>query len=648
MKRLKLNLMAYHIKRQKNFLFIFFILTAATFPVPVLIRLLTRHNVVHETVNALPSFYSNLAFLLFVTVILMMIVPFIFFDYLFSKRSVDVFHSLPIKRSDLFNTYALLSYLFVWIPFALSYWIGTLILMVGFKTPPNSYMITTFFQISAILFATQVPTNFVIMNTGTLADGLIYTSLFFIIPFIGFGAFQTFSTRFIFGIGSLSLSKYITFISPVFALVTAPFKMFENITFTGAAAYWLIAATCLQLISRRLYKQFKSENSQKPFTNQWFFPFVASLFVCFLLVFALSLNDYENIKGIMNFIAPQALLIPVLVSYVIYVLLDFVRLRSARSIKKTTRNYGIVLVTTIAISMLLYSTQGFGYAWKLPQKKSIQSVSITVSSYTTPLLPEFINADSSNYSPDTEYRFQSPKGIDVVYSIHEKLVDALHDNFSIFKSNKEPETFDSSEITLTYYLERSGKSTRTFTLPPEAYQWLTALYDTPEIQEMMKTSSTDLSQYKVFSSKFDQEVKVEKVTDASALQKALQTDLERVDLKARFLNPVPLRYIIRNLDAHNLYYYIDDQFTETMAFLASQEHIPFNGNLAHTDRERKPYQNGLYIANVSYDLNHYDYSPNETFEILTPHYSTELLDYLLIRHQDDISGLYYDFAVPLK
>ena len=330
--RINVDLFKFNVRNKKGLILFYTLILSLTFPVVIIVSKLSNSSYQAEVTDIT----SLVIFLSIVFALLLIFTPFLFFNYLNSKKSVDVFHSLSISRNDLYLTYTALSLFFVLLPLTIAYWTGYILSYTLLSIPFDPYHIFHFGRLIMISIAIMAPSIFVIMNTGTLADSLVYTAILFVAPFIAYAAFQLFAEVNIIGFSSGS-AESLTYLSPIVGVVGIYEDVLSNVDGHVVASYWFLLGLGMSIISMNIYSNWKSECSEVPFSNKSFFPFVTSLFIGILFIFLLSLNVIPNPRWI--FFSVENLLIPIVFTYALFLVLYFIKDRSIDSIKKASKNY---------------------------------------------------------------------------------------------------------------------------------------------------------------------------------------------------------------------------------------------------------------------------------------------------------------------
>lgn len=604
--RINFDLMSNTFKKQKNLLIIFSILLSITFPFAIIVRIISNTPIYFDSTGT-----EFLPLLFIATVFLLLATPLIFFNYLTSKRSVDFMHALPIKRKDLFITQMITSLLFIVIPFTISYW-GGYILLYLFQGLSVELAHFTLFVKAILLFAViQAPTHFVIMNTGTTSDSIIYSIIMFLAPYIAYGAFEIFASTFIVGVESLSSSNLLMFISPSAALFKLLIFNNSNISPILVILYWLVANMIFTAVTIHLYERWRSERSELPFNNRYFFSLVSSTFIAFLLVFTLSVFSFDR-QSPWKFLAIQNLLIPVLFTFVVYVILDTIRKRSFQRLTKSLKRYSIIAISTLLLTTIIYVTQGFGYSNFIPDVDDIDSIMVTSNlGYDDPLFSETIN-EKYIISEITEIK----KVIDVhhayvrIFKETNRLIKPLYYE-SPYLSNDS--VYESGNLTFQYRLKNGKKVTRSYRLPVNTYDIAYQLLDLNSIrlksQPLFDATKPTLD-VKLYSGVMDKEYSV----DFDLILTTLKEEYLRVESLS---TQATLRYVILYTHKDHIYQInIDDRFPATIGFIEryTKGETPTNFNHYIVNQDEYNFNHG-----VTYPASFHNYIENlEDKKTLTP------------------------------
>lgn len=572
--RVRVPLLKDILKKNRNYIFMFTIMLMLTYPVPIFMDFY-HGNFVQQ------SNFSTDYMLLFypLTIVILIIVPFFVFNYMTKKRSVDFIHSLPISRSELFITNALAALLIVLIPFTIVYWSGTIL---SYFTSTNTFQwdqLSIYVRSILVFGSIQIPTIFVIMNTGTLSDSVIYSLMLFVVPFIAYIALSDFASTYLLGFTGLSAVNILVYISPATYLISIILPPSVGLHYNVLSALWLVLGLVGYAVSCSAYRHWKSEYSERPFNNDYFYPLVASLFTTLVFIFTMALFSIDT-QTPLRFLSPRKLVFPILLTYVFYVVLDFIRNRSAKFILSATKQFTYIIIFSLSLSTILFVTQGFGYAWNIPELENTSSIKVK--------LEEF-------YEGYQETSYDIPeKNFEEVLSIHNDLVSKFKKANTFFSEDQVSLNNYAARITFQYQLKNGNKMKRTFNVPSDFFD---DIYEVRQLPSVMVQSQGFLKGEAILNPKMTSIQDDTQLTlsddDLAQFRTLYLQDLETISESPEKDNSSKIRYVFRyqitqgyepyqntNYDQDYEYgykqLYVDDQFIETLAFLKTLEHKELN------------------------------------------------------------------------
>lgn len=569
-----------------------------SFPIPTLIRWIqTRDQQNFEN-------YSNASVYvpIIITIFLSIVTPMILFNYLSSKKSVDVFHSLPIKRSDLFLTNYVASLLIIFIPFTIAYFSGYALNNLLFNISLKWYHIETYFQLLAIFFATTTPVMFVLMNTGTLSDALIYTVIIFIAPFLAFGALELFASTFVIGYTSMRMDS-LAFLSPpisvLFGLRTtnSPYDMGLY------ASYWLILGLILLSVSLVIHDARKSEKSETPFINNWFFPLIIYLFTGIVLIFLLPIFAMGT-----RTLTVGSVVMPILIALLLFTLLNIIKNRSLKNMTEILKNYTIFAVVLMIFCTILYVTNGLGYTYYIPKIDKIESVTITSQGEFSGIEDEdfLINAGNYLFQKNLHITREQPELLQLTNTFHYSIVSQLKENEGLVSSNLEY-TSEYTPIYIEYKLKSGSKIKRRFNVKDEL---LKPLYpavvnpDTLKDTNILFNEEKQINQIYIFNNTLTKGYRF--TGSRSELIETYKDDLQNAELQPNgdTLNFV-LAYKLKDRDYMNDYLLnIDNRHPKTTEYIKNNlkpiDNINTEGMIYRAENEDSVFAKGISASSSIY------------------------------------------------
>lgn len=621
--RIHFKLFINNLKTYRAYMATFTILLAAFFPAPILISLLRGNLSSEYSFEVIP--------LVAIASMIFALVPFITQHYLTSKKAVDVYHSLPISRKDLFITQWVTGIVIALVPFALNYIAGYFIGSIGGMLVPNN-LLSSFFIYVILMIAIQIPNHFVIMNTGTVANSLVHSLILFAAPFIAYGALAVFVEVFIYGLSSIDIDV-LNFLSPTYALYRLKTMDVGTGYVFGVCAYWAVLSTIFLILCLRLYQKRKSERSETPFTTNLYFPLVVSLFTSLCLVamtgLFTSFSSYTYSMNLEKFLSIETLMIPLMITFIMYVILDIFRNRSTKNFLKAAISYLKIAVVTLSLCVVLIITNFFGYANYVPNVSSVNSVSVNKS-----VLSESGIFQISQEYPSDVIKFTDTSAITELSEFHREFLSRVGkypeyaDSFDTQRMLSEyPDTYglfsgnDTGYVTtrlfqVKYQLSAARTVTRAYDIPRHFVTDLYPLLKSDDYQkaahpilDTVVTQPTSLSVYDAtYSTRSNIALSSENTTQ---LRNAYAADLALLSAEDLAFKESTLKYVInytaalpstftRNTNTISDSLFIDSRFTNTIAFIE-------NGITVSYSNPIKAY----YVSHVK--ASNYDYTETLNF-----------------------------------
>ena len=584
------NLFKFNFKKDKSYLLIYGLLFLAVFPLPVLVTKINMGIAHYDNIAGISSY-------IIFAIILVLITPFIQYNYLFSKKSVDVYHAIPVKRSELFVTQFISSLILVLIPFTINYFLGNILIMTLFNTKVDfmfqNYLSTIFF-----LLIIQSLSTFIILNTGTLLDSLIHTIIFLIYPFFIFLTLNVFSDRFLFGLNGIP-DDGLRSLSPLYAI----FYVLNKDPFPiSLIIYWAIIFLGFFLVQKRMYLKRKSEKSEEPFTNDWYFPVSANIFTGFMFVFInVAYNSVNNLneRSISSFFSIDAILISIILTFVGYAFLNLFRYRSTKFLKKTIKDYIIIVLISSLLSTLVIETQYFNRVWKVPKANEIQSIEFDSNElyWINPILNPRSNHYTNNIVDDQEF-------IVTFVKFHNSINNKIRKQKQFYR-NGNPEGLinqslsdiqnETINFTFTYNLKNGKRLNRNLNIPRSLFVdnfILKSNYKYQSLIHPILSSKYSIQDVKLYNNILSEYVILDS-ENIKKLRNEYEKDLNSLDLSELIYNKSHLRYIIK-------YSYTDKDFTQVLDYMFIDER--FSNSIT--------FLNSLFIDPITEPNTFYQYPDN--------------------------------------
>ena len=335
------------------------------------------------------------------------------FRYLHDKRSVDLYHSLPVRRENLLLGRLAAEITALAIPFLAALLVCFLVLLI-FGASVDAATIwarALFFLLDTLaLIALMI---FFLVCCGTVFDAAVST-----IAFCG-------------GLPLLVLlsTEYVGKALPGYAGDSVPYALYRAMNpFLGAMAlrneltapvqlWWLFYAAALLIAAVFLYRKRPSEAAENAFA----FP-IPRILIRFLVS-----AGFGMLLGLLVYsIYPS---FPFLISALLGALLahlaiETVYRRGVKGIRKTMRAYAAVAVLFV-VFILVCSTGCFGYTTRIPAVDDVKAVTFTTnygSDHTATLYTEDENGVRL-YIASLESMTAEPENIEQVIALHQDIID---------------------------------------------------------------------------------------------------------------------------------------------------------------------------------------------------------------------------------
>lgn len=346
-------------------------------------------------------------------------IPLLMYRYTTSKKSIDVYDSLPLQKESMFRIHFFAGFTMLILPLLVSFSLGfiytflnpqpEILLNSSFYLEPSlSYEAIHFLEAGVALLLSYTITVFIKQNCGTTVDALIYTIVGNLTPILTYLAFYTYCNLTLLGFSqpfSTDLFLYLTpypmmfnFFSNVYGLVSVPRFIF-----------FLVLSIVLYIVSSHLYINHRSERAESPFMNRYFFPIISYVITIVAMVLLYSYLHYALFKTsdeISQFVYPM------LIGCVFYLILDVIANRGFAHILKATINFIVIACIVVALLIPIDLTNGFGYVTRMPEEENIESITVKLP-YT---LTELMNCSNT-------ITFTNKEEINVIYDFHKLVLD---------------------------------------------------------------------------------------------------------------------------------------------------------------------------------------------------------------------------------
>jgi hypothetical protein len=417
------------------------------------------------------------AFQLVVFFVSLVIVPFVIFSYLNSKKSLDVYHALPITRKDLFLTGLIASMVIVLIPFLSVYGLGWIYNAMVVPTIDNTLIFENLYYSLALSMAIALPFMFSMMNTGTSVDGFLYGLIIHLIPMIAYGTYLVFGNTVLLGFRAPTNNTFLLFTAPLWTIFEL--NLNRNLVFPNpdlVALYWFVMSFGMAWLVLFFYKIRRSEKAETPFTNNKFYPIIVSLFILMIQFFFYSTFTLLTEGSSLDL---RTLIFPVFFTFVAYMILDVIANRGFKNFTKALIKFAIITAVSLTTFLVATFTGGAGYVNNVPNPDRVAKVEF------------LINDDSGLFSPSySSYIYNTSNGviayedkadIEVIVDFHQSIIDRFKElgistnNYNFYddaKTNAIESSYPfklspwtTSEVQLRYTLNNGSTLLRSYRIP---------------------------------------------------------------------------------------------------------------------------------------------------------------------------------------
>ncbi len=441
------------------------------------------------------------------------LVPLLMFSYLNTKKDLDVYFALPIKREQMLRTTGIAGYFILLIPFAIAWLSGGVLGMLYANVEPF-VLVETFLTATMIGSAIYMVVVFTMMNTGTTFDAFLYSGAVHMVPFLVYGAYILFGYSMLLGFSDVNSYRILNFISPIWAIFNTIFApgdlMFPPLAY---GLYWVLISLVLSTVSSYLYATRRSERAESPFVNKRFFPIISTMYAVLTLI--LLYNFIYNTNSSTSLFTLANLIFPLLFAGILYLVMDTIANRGTKNMLKAVMRYTLVAAITLVIFIPSTLTGGFGYVTRLPNEEKVASVELSINGSTSLFLPT--NNLSYSYNNVQNYPasvsrllakmtnpklvFEDPDDIAAIIDFHKVVlaeykwfdystkaypartyIEDLYAGIDGYEPSYEPFPFDNldygtTNLAFTYKMQDGSKMRRSYEVSAQWTRGLTELID---------------------------------------------------------------------------------------------------------------------------------------------------------------------------
>lgn len=307
------------------------------------------------------------------------------FGYMHSKKAVDLYHALPIRREELLLSSFAAGFTAILGPLALNYAIVILLKTIRFGGGQEvGKVVINFLYAAVICFAALAIAAFVFTQVGTKFDSIVITlGMYVILPALylvtmlfmsehlyGFNVDQSINWKLLLGLSPQLLFFYLYQGDyPLSSDPNMPTLASGHVT----AFVWLIIGIFLALAAAVIYRRRKSEMAENTSTGGILKVFIkiASTYLASLLMGFI----FEGVFGVGGDDFSMFLLGVVLGAVLVYLTAEVILSRSFKAIFKSLPMAAGLAVLLCAFSFVMHQG-GFGYVTRVPKVEDVASVTI--------------------------------------------------------------------------------------------------------------------------------------------------------------------------------------------------------------------------------------------------------------------------------
>lgn len=379
------------------------------------------------------------------------------FLFLYSKRSSDVFLSVPLTRTELLVSRCLAGFVFSLIPIVLSYIsLGVIVNLVSTSTAVISIAICFAYTVMCMLVCSSFSMIFVVC-AGSAFDLVVSFAGINIGLIVVSVILSTIFEECIYGYSTdvLSIMRIVSpfvFVGSGFCDYFDTFETFDLLFFIKSGILVII----FTLLSVILFNKRKAERGGDAYAYRFIY-IICSLIISFCGAFFLGGLFSEGFKGNSVTFWIFALIGAVLVA----VAYSAVTHRTFKNFKGAVM-IGVCATLVMAIIFIISQNGGLGYASRLPKKQEIKNASV-----------HFFATDTIEYNDPSK-----------VLSLHKSLINN--------KDKSDKDDTDKRYIDIIYRLKNGKKFEREYTVDYAKYdKELMTIYNSDEHWKPLKSKFKD-------------------------------------------------------------------------------------------------------------------------------------------------------------
>ena len=520
----------------------------------------------------------SLAFFIIAVIAMSVVSAVDIFGYIQNRRSVDVYHSLPLTREELFAAHAAAGITQIWVPLAVNFLI---VAVVSIYAPVGGFFPTVIEMVCwmAMTFAIFSITVFAAVQVGTQFDTVLFAiGLNGVLPAL-YLTVLLLGEAFLYGFVMDDMMELAYKLSPVSLIVGRQLFELTGLNSTESTMYhenclwiilWTAAANLIYFVAMNLYRRRPSERAETVgnMGPLQIFMRAAGTFVggtllsyIFCAVFGIESSEIMMIVS------------AAVCSVIVYFVGDVLLSRSVRSLAKAIpAAAATALCSTLVLASILFG--GFGYESRVPAPEKVSSVEL--------------HYYDSRYVYEPTYHYNNNSIVFEAQDAIKAVTDAHREQISGHRSDGDNLSSVNGQFRVTYHLAGGGTLKRNYSsIYPGAVNNLVKLETAPgfieQVHSLFYNIHPDLIQkVNAYNAIGDRQAELE----LTSSQKERLLESLRADLREQ--DPAEIENGTKALGYVNVDYKILRSALENRSYAAVQDGpTVVYQTAASTDRENK-------------------------------------------------------------
>jgi len=437
------------------------------------------------------------------------------FRYLQTGKAADMMHSLPIKRSTLYNTHILAGLIFLFVPLlvtALVTWMVVARLPINLSGQDVLAWLGISMLMNLLLFMTSIAVG---MFTGmTSVQGVLSYLLLFLPTGLSLLLLENLQI-FTYGFAVDYYASNIE-ISPLLRMTT----FWRYPIQTSEVIAYILIIILLYVLGRTLYQRRHLERAGDALTFDILFPlFKYGVTFCGMLLLGAYFYEQPSSMAWTYFAYFLGSLLAYLLTVILY----------KKSIYvfnlKTLKGYGIFAVTMVVLIMAL-QFDFTGYEKKVPALDEIESVYMDYSFYALTYKDnQAVYSSQYEYGeipyPPTKPIYKDKYNIEKIHALQANIIANIDQDKALLAKNRNG---NYERISLAYTLKNGEHIYRQYAFTPGKYDsYLEAIYESKEYKEyhneILHVSAADVNLIEIQA---QQVSRIVNISDPEQIQEAIK------------------------------------------------------------------------------------------------------------------------------